>query len=100
HAKATYRLSDRFRIYGGFDWANESYFLADRERVNDRFFYYDKRLTCGVRVLPMKRIEVDLSGGYVFDRFYFEGAQYSDNHHNRVEVGDGPFIALQTLVRW
>jgi hypothetical protein len=100
HTRATYRVCDRLRIYGGFDWADESYFLADRPNDNDRFFYYDMRLTGGAQIYPMKHVAFDLAAGYVFDRFYFEGAQFSDNQHNRVDVGDGPFVSLQALVRW
>ncbi len=48
HARATYRLCRPVRVYVGYDWENESYFLADRVDLNDRFFYYDQRLTAGV----------------------------------------------------
>lgn len=100
HARATYRLCDMVRVYGGFDWQNESYFLADRANENDRLFYYDKRLTTGVQFKFNRHFSLDVSGGYVFDRFYFEGASYSDNHQNRVDVGDGPFLSLQGQLRW
>jgi hypothetical protein len=100
HAKATYRLCDWLRVFAAFDWANESYFLADRVNVNDRFFYYDKRVSGGVKAYPAKHVELDLSAGYTFDRFYFEGAQFSDSDHNRVGVGNGPFVSLQGQIRW
>jgi hypothetical protein len=43
---------------------------------------------------------LDFSGGYVFDRFYFEGAKYSDNGFNRVDVGNGAFVAVRVGVRY
>jgi hypothetical protein len=43
---------------------------------------------------------VDFSSGYEFDRYYFEGQRYTDSNHNRVSVGDGPFVALQFQTRW
>ena len=100
HARATYRLCDCLRVYGGFDWCNESYFLADRPDVNDRFWYYDKRLTGGVQVPLGGHVLLGLSAGYVFDRFYFEGRSYSDRHFDRVDVGAGPFGAFEGQVRW
>jgi hypothetical protein len=100
HARATYRVCRPVRIYGGFDWSNESYLLAGRINENDRFFYYDKRLTAGVQVILGKHACLDFSGGYVFDRFYFEGRSLSDSHQNRVDVGNGPFLAVQLQTRW
>jgi hypothetical protein len=100
HARATYRIAGPVRVYAAFDWSNESYFLVDRPDVNDRLFYYDKRLTAGLQTPVVKHVFLDLSTGYVFDRFYFEGRNYSDRNFNRIDVGDGPFLSLQVLARW
>jgi hypothetical protein len=100
HARATYRLCDGLRAHVGFDWSNESYFLAGREDSRERFFYYDKRVTAGLQYVFNRHASLDLFGGYAFDRFYFEGVSYSDNHQNRVDVGDGPFLGLQFQARW
>jgi len=100
HAKASYRVYGPIRMYGGFDWSNESYFLADRANENDRFFYYDKRLSGGMQIFFSKGALLDLSAGYDFDRFYFQGAQYADNHHDRIDVGNGPFAGLRFEMRY
>jgi hypothetical protein len=100
HARATYRVLPDVFVHGGFDWSNESYFLADRPDRNDRFFSYDKRLSGGVLFRLTPKASLDLSGGYVFDRFYFEGQNYSDRNFNRVDVGNGPFLSGQFLMRW
>jgi hypothetical protein len=100
HAKATYRLLPDVFVHGGFDWSNESFFLADREDRNDRFFSYDKRLSGGVLFRLTPKASLDLSGGYVFDRFYFEGQNYSDRNRDRIDVGNGPFVSGQFLLRW
>jgi hypothetical protein len=100
HARASYHLGRPFVVYAGYDWENESYFLADRLDERDRFFYYNQRLSAGVRAILNKHLSLDLSGGYVFDRFYFEGRSFSDSHHNRVDIGDGPFLSFQIQSRW
>jgi hypothetical protein len=101
HARATYRLAQPLRAHVAFDWANETYYLADRANVNDRFFYYDKRATAGVQYVFTPHASLDLSGGYVFDRFYFQGAQFSgDSHRDRVDVGNGAYVSLQLQMRW
>jgi hypothetical protein len=100
HARATYRLCPAARVYTAFDWSNEGYFLADRPSDNDRFFYYDKRLSAGVLFHLNHSATLDFSGGYAFDRFYFEGARFSDNGFNRVDVGNGAFLAVRIGVRY
>jgi hypothetical protein len=100
HAKATYRIHGPFRIFAGFDWDNESYYLADRLDDQLRFFYYEKRVSAGVEYRLGPHVSFDVSGGYGFDRFYFEGKSYSDRNLNRVDVGDGPFAAFQARIRF
>jgi hypothetical protein len=99
-ARATYRICPALRIYAGYEWQNESYLLADRVNEEDRFFYYDQRLLGGLQYFFNAHASLDLSGGYLFDRFYFEGRSLSDDHQNRIDVGNGPFLSLQTQIRW
>jgi hypothetical protein len=101
HARATYRLCKRVRFYAGYDWQNETYLLADRINTTDRFFYLDQRVSAGMQMFLCPLASLDLSSGYVFDRHYFEGRSVtSGTDFNRVDVGDGPFLSLQFLVRW
>jgi hypothetical protein len=114
-ANARYRLSPAVTLYGGFQWTNESYFLSGEQfqvsppsssssglfqQSTDRFYYYEKRLTAGVRWLLGTHALLDLSAGFAFDRYYFEGKSISDSHFNRVDVGDGPFVSGNFLYRW
>jgi hypothetical protein len=98
-ARATYVLFRPLRLYVGFDWDNDHYFRADRPDKDDRLFYYEKRVTGGVR-LDLRHVGFQVLGGYAFDRFYFEGEDYSDRHHNRLDIGSGPFVAAGVAVRF
>src|SRR5262249_50746848 len=100
HARATYRLCHPLRVFVGYDWGNESYFLADRLSEKDRFLSYDQRLTAGLQYHVTRNFALELSGGYAFDRFYFQGQHFSDRHHDRVDVGDGGFVSFQGQLRW
>lgn len=96
HARAAYRVCPPFRVYVGFDWANEAYFLADRPDDKDRFFYYYKRVSAGVLYRLGPSASMDFSSGFEFDREYFESQHStSGSGFNRVDVGNGPFIALR-----
>jgi hypothetical protein len=95
HTRAIYQFSDQIDGYAGFDWSNENYPLADRENEQDRFFYYEKRLSAGVKLKLYKHLALDLSTGYCFDRYYFQGHGFELTGPDRVDVGDGPFFALR-----
>ena len=88
------------KIYSYFQWDNQRYFRNGRPDSRDRFFYYEKRVGGGVRVRPTYWAEVELEGGYAFDRFYFEGQKYSDRFDDRVSVGNGPFLSIQAGFRF
>jgi hypothetical protein len=100
HARITYRLADGFGVYTGFDWSNESYFLTDRSDDAERFFYYEERVVTGLRYDLNSNAAFDLSGGYAFNRFFFTGQQWSDQNHDRIDVGNGVFLTLRFMFRY
>jgi Domain of unknown function (DUF6268) len=100
HAQATYRLGDSWRLYTAFDWESQSWFLHDRESDRERLFSYDKRLSAGVQTTLLEHVQVDLSAGYLFDRFYFTGENFADDHHDRIDLESGLFVSLQASVSW
>jgi hypothetical protein len=98
-ARVTYAPLRPLRVYAGFDWDSEFHYLADRGDEEDRLYYYEKRLTAGVR-FDLRHVGVDVSGGRAFDRFYFEGEGYSDRHDNRIDVADGWFVSARVNARF
>jgi hypothetical protein len=100
HARATYRVCPAVRAYVGFDWSNESWFIVPRPDDKDRLFYYEKRLSVGALTNIGRTFLLDISTGYVFDRFYFEGQHYNDRNFNRVDVNDAPLLSFQAQLRW
>ena len=95
HAKASYKFTEGWSVYGGFDWDSELFFRHDRHEDENRLFYYEKSIGGGVRWDINENIYVDFSAGYRFDRFFFEGEDYGDRSFNRINIGDGPYITLQ-----
>lgn len=100
HARATYRLADSFRVYGGFNWINQGYHLSADGDSTDRFFYYEKNLTAGARWIITQHISFDLASGYAFDRYYSEGRAIGGGSGQRVDIESGPFLSGQVGVRW
>lgn len=99
-ARVTYRLLPQLKLYASFDSGSESYFLEDRASVRDRFFYNDERASLGLQWRLTHAASLDLSGGYAFDRYYFEGQNFNNNSQDRVRIGDGPFAVLRLDVRY
>jgi len=96
YAGCEYSLSELVGIFASFRWENEQYYRAAREDKDDRLFWYEKRLEAGIKLRATSNLEVTVSGGYSFDRFFFEGESYDDDRtDNRVDVGDGPFIGAR-----
>jgi hypothetical protein len=69
---------------------NDRYLLAERADPDDRLFYYEKRVRVGAIIGLARWLFTDITGGYSFDRFYFEGESYSDRNQNRIDVDSGP----------
>ncbi len=99
-ARVTYSPLGFLRLYGNFEWRNESYYRAERQDDKDRLFYYEKQISAGIQAFLNHHVSLDLSGGFAFDRFYFEGRDYQDRDQNRVSIGNGPFVALRAGARF
>lgn len=100
HLRTDYVVSKNLRFYSGFDWANQRYFLYDRANDAARLFYYEKRVAAGLRWDITENMYLDFSGGFAFDRFFFEGTRYERRNQNRLDLGDGPFVGLQFGLRF
>lgn len=100
HAGVSYRIAGPVKIYTAFDWRHESWFRRDRTDDDYRLFYYEKRGTAGIQWDLFRGMTLDLSGGYSFDRFYFEGKDYGDRARNRLDVNDGAFAAVSASYRF
>lgn len=99
HAKVGYRIVEPVEIYAGFDWDNDRWFRSARADDEDQLFYYEKRVTGGVRWDFIENAWLDFSAGYAFDRFFFEGEDYDDRHDHRIDIDGGPLLMLQLGMR-
>jgi hypothetical protein len=98
--RLTYQLFRPVRVWIGFDWTNDRFLRADRADPDDRLFYYEKRVRAGAIIGLARWAYTDVTVGYSFDRFYFEGESYSDRGHNRIDVDSGPFAQIRVGVRF
>jgi hypothetical protein len=99
-AQMSYRLLEPLRIFAGFDWDSQRFFRHDRLDDDHRLSVYEKRIGGGLRWDPTPNLFVEASGGYAFDRFWFEGEKYADRGYNRLDIGDGPYAQLRLGARF
>ena len=100
HAKAQYRFTKRLSAFAAYDWSNEAYTLLDRPEEDDRFFIYDQRVSMGLQMSLFRGWTASLACGYVFDRYMFEGTSFTSSSSDRVNLGNGPFAALNLGMRY
>jgi hypothetical protein len=89
--RATYEMFRPLRLFVGYDWDYEHYYLVDREKRDDQLYYYEMRLLGGIR-FDLRYVGFQVRGGYAFERFFYEGEEFSDRDFNRIDVGSGPFV--------
>lgn len=87
-----------FRVYAGYDWQSEGYFLTDRPNRADLFFVNDMRVLGGVRYTAAGRVAIDLSAGYGFNRQFGMGPNALSLSYDRVRVNGGGFGAAAVLI--
>ncbi|MDY3561514.1 DUF6268 family outer membrane beta-barrel protein [Gemmata sp. JC673] len=100
NARVTYRVAERVSVFGGFEWLNEAYLLANRADDRDRFLVLEKRLLGGVRWDVWERGAVEFNAGYAFDREFGVGRNATGNLRDRVDVDPGAFLGVSLRLRF
>ncbi len=98
-SRATWEIFQPLRAYAGFQWDSDHFYRADRDDRDDKIFYREMRLYAGIR-FDLRHVGFEVTGGYAFNRFYFEGEGYSDRHDNRIDIGNSPFIVGKINLRF
>jgi hypothetical protein len=99
-ARASVRVAEAARVFGGFSWDSESWLPADRPDHRQQLFYYEKRLEAGLDWALGEHIHFVLTGGYAFDRYFLESRGFTLTGHNHLALAPGPFVALQLDIRY
>jgi hypothetical protein len=98
HSQATYRLNEKWNIYTAYDWTNHTWYLSDREDDQEHLHNYAQSLTVGVQSKLASHLNLDLSAGYMFDRYYFTGKNYQDESYDHISIGNCFSLSLKINV--
>jgi hypothetical protein len=100
NAKLAYHFAPTLKIYCGYEYLTESYFLADRETRDERFFSIEQRLISGIKHDIGESGLLDVNAGYSFGRRYGSGDTQFSNLKDRIDVAPGAFLGLRLSVRF
>jgi Domain of unknown function (DUF6268) len=100
NARITRRITDEWKVYAGYEWLNESYFLVDRANAADRFIGLEQRVIGGLTYALGERLTLDLNAGYAFNRQYGEGANLGGSLRDRIDVRGGAFLGASLRMRF
>lgn len=101
HARVSYQPTQKWQLYAGFDWTNENWDRADRPAEQDRFFYYEKKLSTGFLWWIKPNVGFEIAGGWAFDRYFTEVDNgFNLVGDNTVNVNSGPYILSQLSLRF
>jgi hypothetical protein len=100
NAQLQYKISDRLRLHGGYQFQNETYFLAGRLDRRERFFLLEQRVLGGVRYNVFDRVSVDCYSGLGFDRRAGSGFSPWEQLRDGQRFSSFPFFGLNASLQF
>ncbi|PQO47279.1 DUF6268 family outer membrane beta-barrel protein [Blastopirellula marina] len=88
------QLGAKVTLYGGYSINNKIYFLSERTDDKDQFYFFDQRLTIGLRRDLIGGFSADLSAAYLFDRKVFQAQGFSSDRTDQIGIDSGGLISL------
>lgn len=96
-----YGLGNGWKLFASWRWENDRYYRYERPDKDHRLFWYEQRLEGGLALETGSGVELSLSGGYAYDRFFFEGKRYADDRtENRIDISPGFFLSARASARF
>jgi len=82
-----------------FDWDQASWLRAAREVKNERLYYDTKSAGAGVKFPFSRELVVSATGGYAFDRRFFEAESILKEKRGVNELAASPFVLINLVYR-
>ncbi|MBX3040147.1 MAG: hypothetical protein KF789_05485 [Bdellovibrionaceae bacterium] len=77
-----------------FDWGQETWMRADRDNVNDRLTYDEKKVSVGGRMPLASWLFAEAETGFAFDRGFIEGENLFKKSTGRARLDDSFFAGV------
>jgi len=96
----SYQVTERIRPHVGFKWRGKYFSRAGRADDDDRILLEDMRLFGGTVFDLTETIALDLQAGYLFNRKFGEGDDFSDRNDNNIHIDSTWYTSLGLTVRF
>ena len=96
--EAVRRVGESWEGFARFDTISEAFFQADRIADRERTYFFDQRLSLGVRRRLLRGWSLEAHAAYVFDRKIFDGESFSRDRHNVMSLD--PTVGGGVSVVW
>lgn len=100
NVRGTWHFDEAWSAYVAYENRNRSWFLHDRVRDDERLFAYDQGVLVGLQRRFWSKFQAEVMGGYLFERFYFIGADYADRNRDRIDIEAGATMGAQVGIAW
>jgi hypothetical protein len=94
--EATFELSHRLMkdltIHVDAALTSENFFRRANPRTEERMTFRETRVGGGFRYALGPDVTFKAGGGYAFERYWYEGEDFSDRRRNRVEIDDAAYV--------
>jgi hypothetical protein len=87
------------RPYFGIEQQPLTFFRYNRDKSQDRIFWFERRLHFGVETGLSRNFRIDLGGGYSFDRTVFEARKFSGEKGLKLDLPSAWFVSLNLKLR-
>ncbi|MFO0905053.1 MAG: hypothetical protein U0939_18755 [Pirellulales bacterium] len=96
--EARRRLGESWDAFARFDTVSEAFFQADRVENQERTYFFDQRLSLGLRRRLFRGWSLEASAAYVFDRKIFDAESFSRDRQNVMSLD--PTVGGVVSVLW
>ena len=95
--RAERTILENWSLYAGYEVTNETFWLAERSRSEDRLYFFDQRALLGVERRLPAGFCLDLSAAYLFDRQIFQAESFSGHRLDKLDLASGLGLSLRLL---
>ena len=81
NTEAAYGFNDHMQLFTGFSIAQQTFLRKDREQLQQRLFFNEKKVFVGFRTPLSKSLNGDIQVGRAFDRRLQEGRRFNNTKY-------------------
>ncbi len=95
-----YEINSHLKAFSSFGIHQKPFLRDQRLGTQDRLTYVEKKALLGLKAPIGQVFEAQVSGGYTFDRMWYEAKNFSDRKDNASSIGSGWMGAVSLAAKF